>query len=107
LHSDDPKDPSEHDTSIWELTRYFSIAYYIAFGAHGPRAATPPGEAWKVLGYTGIGVAVSFVIFVLVRMGSNGPASTMTKEYQEKTNEYLKVCNALFLAQFIELGGHG
>ncbi|EHL00571.1 putative Cytochrome c oxidase polypeptide 5, mitochondrial [Glarea lozoyensis 74030] len=69
-------------------------AYYIAFGAHGPRAATPPGEAWKVLGYTGVGIAVSFVIFVLIRMGSNGPATTMTKEYQEATNEYLKSQNA-------------
>jgi cytochrome c oxidase subunit 4 len=89
------------------LICYFLTAYYIAFGAHGPRAATPPGEAWKVLGYTGIGIAVSFGIFVLVRMGANGPAATMTKEYQEATNEYLKVCATFLWNHRLEPGGYG
>jgi hypothetical protein len=35
-------------------------------------------------------------------MGSNGPAATMTKEYQEATNEYLKVCNKHFLMNGFE-----
>jgi len=69
-------------------------AYYIAFGAHGPRALPPPGEGWRVAGYTAVGVAVSFALFVTLHMFARGPPSTMTKEYQEATNEYLKVCLA-------------
>jgi len=71
-------------------------AYYIAFGAHGPRAQTPPGEGYRVAGYTALGVAVSFVLFCLIRMGAGPAPSTMNKEYQEATNEYLKVCFPLF-----------
>lgn len=67
-------------------------AYWIAFGAHGPRAVTPPGEGWKVLGYTLAGVAVSFALFASVRAFARGPPATMTKEYQEASNEYLLVC---------------
>ena len=72
------------------MKRY--IAYYIAFGAHGPRAATPPGEGWKVAGYTALGVGISLAVFVAIRMFAKGSPGTMNKEYQEATNEYLKVC---------------
>jgi hypothetical protein len=87
-----------------------SIAYYIAFGAHGPRALPPPGEGWKVAGYTAIAVGVSFVLFVGIRMMAKGPPGTMNKEYQEATNEYLKVCFSLpcfplFVFIFILWGG--
>jgi Cytochrome c oxidase subunit IV len=75
-------------------------AYYIAFGAHGPRALPPPGEGWKVAGYTVIGVAVSFALFAGIRMGAKGSPGTMNKEYQEATNEYLKV----WLLSFFSLG---
>jgi cytochrome c oxidase subunit 4 len=67
-------------------------AYYIAFGAHGPRALPPPGEGWKVAGYTALGVGVSFALFVVIRLFAKGSPGTMNKEYQEATNEYLKVC---------------
>ena len=67
-------------------------AYYIAFGAHGPRALPPPGEGWKIAGYTTLGIGVSFALFVVIRMFGKGSPATMTKEYQEATNEYLKVC---------------
>ncbi|KAL3421270.1 Cytochrome c oxidase polypeptide 5, mitochondrial [Phlyctema vagabunda] len=66
-------------------------AYWIAFGAHGPRALTPPGEGWKVFGLTMAGVGVSFAVFVLIRAFAKGSPATMTKEYQEATNEYLLV----------------
>ncbi len=66
-------------------------AYYIAFGAHGPRALPPPGEGWKVAGLTAAGIAVSFVIFATLRLFAKGSPGTMNKEYQEATNEYLKV----------------
>jgi len=69
-------------------------AYWIAFGAHGPRALPPPNEGWTVLGYTAIGVLVSFVFFAAIRMGARPAPKTMTKEYQEQTNEFLKNQNS-------------
>ncbi|KAM3085530.1 Cytochrome c oxidase subunit 5B, mitochondrial [Clarireedia jacksonii] len=65
-------------------------AYYIAFGAHGPRAATPPGEGWRVAAITAAGVGVSLVLFGAIRVFSKGTPSTMNKEWQEATNEMLK-----------------
>lgn len=67
------------------------IAYYIAFGAHGPRAQDPPGEGWKVALYTCAGLAVSFVLFVTIRSFGGNPPSTMNREWEEASNEYLKV----------------
>jgi len=69
-------------------------AYYIAFGAHGPRAGTPPGEGLKVFSLVGLGVAVSFVLFCGIRMFAGPAPGTMNKEYQEATNEYLKAQNS-------------
>lgn len=85
----------------WLMKRY--IAYYIAFGAHGPRALPPPGEGWKVAGYTALGVGISFAVFVAIRMFAKGSPGTMNKEYQEATNEYLKVC--LLLPYYIIFWG--
>ncbi|EAA34212.1 cytochrome-c oxidase chain V precursor [Neurospora crassa] len=65
-------------------------AYYIAFGPHGPRALPPPGEQKKVLAYTVAGVFLSFVIFATMRAFAKPPPATMTKEWQEATNEFLK-----------------
>lgn len=39
-----------------------------------------------------VGVAVSFVLFSIIRAFAKGSPGTMNKEYQEATNEYLKVC---------------
>ncbi|KAK7921309.1 cytochrome c oxidase polypeptide 5 [Apiospora marii] len=69
-------------------------AYWIAFGAHGPRAAPPADEGRKVLLYTLIGVGASLAIFSTMRMFAKPAPSTMTKEYQEASNEYLKGQNA-------------
>ena len=69
-----------------------STAYWIAFGPHGPRAETPPGEPMKVFTYTVIGVAASLVIFLITHHFANPPPTTLTKEWQEATNEYFKVC---------------
>ncbi|KAJ9641907.1 Cytochrome c oxidase subunit 5B, mitochondrial [Coniosporium tulheliwenetii] len=54
-------------------------AYWIAFGPHGPRALPPPGEGTTVFIYTMIGVAAAATT-----------PKTMTKEYQEASEEYLR-----------------
>jgi cytochrome c oxidase subunit 4 len=71
--------------------RSWITAYYIAFGPHGPRALPPPGEGMKIFSYTVIGLIVSFGIFTFAHSMARPPPATMTKEYQEKTNEYLRV----------------
>lgn len=78
-----------HLTNIC-LTDY-CIAWWIAFGPHGPRAEAPPGEWTKVFIYTAAGVAISVALFFAVHSFARPPPKSMTKEWQEATNEYLKV----------------
>lgn len=66
-------------------------AYWIAFGPHGARAGSPPGEGRTIVIYTTIGVAISVGLFGFTRYFARPPPHTMTKEYQEKSDEYLKV----------------
>ena len=68
-----------------------SPAWWIAFGPHGPRAENPPGEWRKIWFYTGIGLVVSWFVFLFIHSFAKPPPRTMTKEWQEATNEYLKV----------------
>ncbi|GAB7345186.1 hypothetical protein MBLNU457_3567t1 [Dothideomycetes sp. NU457] len=68
-------------------------AYWIAFGPHGPRAMPPPGESGRVFAYTMIGVAAAGAIFAFTRYFARGPPHTMTREYQEQSDEYLKSQN--------------
>lgn len=75
--------------SVTDLSK--QIAYWIAFGAHGPRSVPPPGENWKIFRYTMFGVAVSFALFLMIKSFARPPPVTMTKEWQEASNEYLKV----------------
>jgi len=72
-----------------------SVAWWIAFGPHGPRAETPPGEWTKVFLYTAVGIAASGVLFYAVHSNARPQPRTMTKEWQEATNEYLKVRHPL------------
>ncbi|KAI1615345.1 cytochrome c oxidase subunit IV [Exophiala viscosa] len=65
-------------------------AWWIAFGPHGPRAADPPGEWTRVWLYTAVGVAISVALFMTIHAFARPPPRTMTKEWQEATNEYLK-----------------
>ncbi|KAK6525503.1 Cytochrome c oxidase subunit 5A [Orbilia ellipsospora] len=66
-------------------------SYWIAFGPHGPRRGDPPGENWSV--FTG-SVAVIFIVGIVFFGGhaltAGKPPKTMTKEWQEMSNEYLK-----------------
>lgn len=68
-------------------------AYWIAFGPHGPRAVTPPGENWLVFKYTMLGVAAGVAIFAILRQFAKEKPKTMTREWQEMTNEYLRSQN--------------
>ncbi|PPR02200.1 hypothetical protein CVT24_011427 [Panaeolus cyanescens] len=63
-------------------------AYYVAFGPHGPRAPTSqPGDNLKILlAVTGL-VGASTVLWAIAKHYGNGPAKTMTKEWQEASNE--------------------
>jgi len=65
-------------------------AWWIAFGPHGPRALTPPGEWRSVFFLTAVGVAASAALFFGVHAFAKPAPKTMTKEWQEATNEYLK-----------------
>jgi len=69
-------------------------AYWIAFGPHGPRADAPPGESAYVLRYTILSLVAAGVLFAGVRAFARPPPKTMTKEWQEAQNEYLKEQNA-------------
>ncbi|KIX99278.1 uncharacterized protein Z520_04854 [Fonsecaea multimorphosa CBS 102226] len=65
-------------------------AWWIAFGPHGPRAEAAPGEWTKVWLYTAVGLGISLATFMLIHSMARPPPRTMTKEWQEATNEYLK-----------------
>jgi len=69
-------------------------AYWIAFGPHGPRAEHPPGENWQVIKYTIYCLGVSGFIFWLSRHFAGPHPKTMSREWQEATNEYLKEQNS-------------
>ncbi|KAF2155852.1 cytochrome c oxidase subunit IV [Myriangium duriaei CBS 260.36] len=78
-----------HELTIQEK----KAAYWIAFGPHGPRAQTPPGENAKVFAYTLIGCGAAAVLFLTTRYFARPPPKTMNKEYQEQSDEYLKEAN--------------
>ncbi|OLN80958.1 Cytochrome c oxidase polypeptide 5, mitochondrial [Colletotrichum chlorophyti] len=69
-------------------------AYWIAFGPHGPRTGTPPGEGARVFWGVIASVGASLAIFATIRAFANPPPDTMTKEYQEASNEFLKSQNS-------------
>ncbi|KAH6708025.1 cytochrome c oxidase polypeptide V [Verticillium dahliae] len=73
-----------------ELTPIASTAYWIAFGPHGPRAADPAGEGSRVFFGTLAAVGASLAIFGVIRLFAKPPPPTMTKEWQEASNEVLK-----------------
>jgi hypothetical protein len=70
---------------------WFTIAYWIAFGPHGPRAQAPPGEGSRVFFGTAIAVGASLALFGTTRLFAGSPPPTMNKEWQEAANEKLVV----------------
>ncbi|KZT43994.1 cytochrome c oxidase subunit IV [Sistotremastrum suecicum HHB10207 ss-3] len=66
-------------------------AYYVAFGPHGPRAPIKPPGANTTIFFGTIGaIAVSSIIFALIRSRAPPPPKTMTKEWQEAATEQAK-----------------
>ncbi|KAK8845301.1 hypothetical protein IAR55_006014 [Kwoniella newhampshirensis] len=69
-------------------------AYFVAFGPHGPRApVSEPGHGLKVFGGVAAAVAAAFGFFTLAKSYSAPSPRTMTPEYQEQMNEYMKSQN--------------
>ncbi|KAF8552895.1 cytochrome c oxidase subunit IV [Imleria badia] len=63
-------------------------AYYVAFGPHGPRTpVSPPGEGLKIFLYTMALVGVAGLITIGVRSRAPPPPKTLSREWQEASNE--------------------
>jgi len=63
-------------------------AYYVAFGPHGPRTpSSQPGDNFKIFGATAALVGVAGALFYAVQAFSQPPPKTMSKEWQEASNE--------------------
>lgn len=73
------------------LIQSSTSAYWIAFGPHGPRAQPDPNENFEVLKIILYCLGASALIFGIARYFARDPPKTMNKEWQEMTNEYLKV----------------
>ncbi|KIM86435.1 hypothetical protein PILCRDRAFT_816394 [Piloderma croceum F 1598] len=63
-------------------------AYYVAFGPHGPRApVSPPGQNLKVFLSTMGLIGIAGIIYAVIRAYAPPPPRTLTKEWQEASNE--------------------
>lgn len=70
-------------------------AYYISFGEWGPRKPLyGPGDKAKVFWGVVIGLGAGVGLFAFTRMFAAPPPETLTREWQEKSDEYLKSKNA-------------
>lgn len=70
-------------------------AYYISFGEWGPRKPLyAPGEKSKVFWGTVAGLVAGVGLFAVVRSFAPAPPETLNREWQEKSDEYLKSKNA-------------
>ncbi|EKV11084.1 Cytochrome c oxidase subunit V [Penicillium digitatum] len=65
-------------------------AYYIAFGAHGPRAQAPKGEGFRVFVKVTQLLVASVAVFYAAHAFAGKQPGTMSKEWQEASNEYAK-----------------
>ncbi|KAF8902761.1 cytochrome c oxidase subunit IV-domain-containing protein [Gymnopilus junonius] len=63
-------------------------AYYVAFGPHGPRTpVSQPGDNLKIFAITAALVGVAGAIYLGIKSISPAPPKTMTREWQEASNE--------------------
>lgn len=70
-------------------------AYYISFGEWGPRKPLyGPGDKAKVFWGTVGGLVAGCALFAAIRAFAPPPPVTMEREWQEKSDEYLKSKNS-------------
>lgn len=70
-------------------------AYYISFGEWGPRKPLyAPGDKSKIFWGTVAGLVAGVGLFAVIRSFAPAPPETLEREWQEKTDEYLKSKNA-------------
>lgn len=70
-------------------------AYYISFGEWGPRKPLHgPGDAAKVFWGVTAGIAASVVLYAIVLSFATPDPVSLNREWQEKSDEYLKEKNA-------------
>ncbi|KAL1930515.1 hypothetical protein VTP01DRAFT_10677 [Rhizomucor pusillus] len=87
----------ELQTQDWKtlLAEEKRAAYFVAFGPHGPRRPlTQPGHLWRVLAGVSGALAISSGIMYATRVGGAENPKTMSPEWREKTNEYLRSQNS-------------
>ncbi|KAF9325727.1 Cytochrome c oxidase subunit 5A [Podila minutissima] len=66
-------------------------AYWVAFGPHGARTPlTGPNHSLKVVAGTASVVAVGGALFLWIRSKGGEKPVTLTKEWQEASNEYAR-----------------
>lgn len=74
------------------LTFIYHIAYWISFGPHGPRAQPAKGEGMRIALKTGQLILASIALFYAIHLFAKPAPRTMSKEWQEASNEYAHVC---------------
>ncbi|KAI1788366.1 cytochrome c oxidase subunit IV [Ganoderma leucocontextum] len=63
-------------------------AHYVAFGPHGPRSPTnPPGTVPKIIGGVAAALGAATAIFLIIRANGPEPPRTITKEWEQASNE--------------------
>ncbi|KAF8470513.1 COX4, subunit IV of cytochrome c oxidase [Russula ochroleuca] len=66
-------------------------AYYVAFGPHGPRApVNPPGTTVKILTGVSALIATAGLLYAGFRAIAPTPPKTISKEWEEASNERAK-----------------
>ncbi|KAL6453219.1 COX5A Cytochrome c oxidase subunit 5A [Candida maltosa Xu316] len=70
-------------------------AYYISFGEWGPRSPLyQPGDKAQIWTIVGGAVALSIVLFAALQYFGPKPPASMSRDWQDKSDEYLKSKNA-------------
>jgi cytochrome c oxidase subunit 4 len=81
----------QKDWKVLSLAVVGSVAYYVAFGPHGPRApVNPQGTTVKVVAGVGVLIASAGLIYGGIRSVAPPPPRTITKEWEEASNERAK-----------------
>ncbi|KAL0576018.1 Cytochrome c oxidase subunit 5B, mitochondrial [Marasmius crinis-equi] len=63
-------------------------AYYVSFGPHGPRApSSKPGDGYKIFASVAGLVGVTAALMAVIRSFGSETPKTLSKEWQEATNE--------------------